>query len=182
MTEKEKMLNGELYLASDPDLVEERRFAKEVIFEASSIIDNSERSEVYKKVINTKGSVSFGIGLKFDYGTNITVGDNFYCNFDCTMLDVCKITFGDNCLLGPNVQLYTATHPLNAKKRNEGKEFGKEITIGNNVWIGGAAVIFPGVKLGDSVVVSAGSVVTKSFESNVLIGGNPAKVLKIIEE
>ena len=182
MTEKEKMLNGEMYLASDPELVEERKLARKIILEASSVIDNFERTEIYKKLVNVKDRASFGMGLKFDYGTNIFVGDNFYCNFDCTMLDVCRITFGDNCMLGPNVQIYTATHPLNAIKRNTGEEFGKEITIGNNVWIGGAVVIFPGVTLGNNVVVSAGSVVTESFEDNVLIGGNPAKVLKIIKE
>lgn len=180
MSEKEKMLSGELYRADDTILVKENTSAKEVILEASSIIDNDKRSEVYKKLIKTKGKASFGMGLKFDYGIHITVGDNFYCNYDCVMLDVCKITFGDNCMLGPNVQIYTATHPLDETLRNSGQEFGKPITIGNSVWMGGGAIIYPGVSLGNNVVVSAGSVVTKSFGDNVLIGGNPARILKEI--
>lgn len=180
MSEKEKMLSGELYRADDPILVKENTSAKEVILEASSIIDNDKRSEVYKKLIKTKGKASFGMGLKFDYGIHITVGDNFYCNYDCVMLDVCKITFGDNCMLGPNVQIYTATHPLDETLRNSGQEFGKPITIGNSVWMGGGVIVYPGVSLGNNVVVSAGSVVTKSFGDNVLIGGNPARILKEI--
>lgn len=180
MSEKEKMLSGELYRADDPTLMKENTSAKEVILEASKIIDNEKRSEVYKKLIKTKGNASFGMGLKFDYGIHITVGDNFYCNYDCVMLDVCKITFGDNCMLGPNVQIYTATHPLDETLRNSGQEFGKPITIGNSVWMGGGAIIYPGVSLGNNVVVSAGSVVTKSFGDNVLIGGNPARILKEI--
>ncbi len=178
MTEKEKMIRGEPYNAGDPGLMKDREVARKIIIKASKIVNNQKRTELYKKLIKTKGRASLGLGFKFDYGYNITVGNNFYCNFDCTMLDVCKISFGDNCMLGPNVQLYTATHPINAKERNNGNEYGKEIIIGNNVWIGGAAIILPGVTLGDNVVVAAGSVVTKSFENNVLIAGNPAKVIK----
>lgn len=181
MTEKEKMLKGMMYNASDAQLQKEHYKAREVIIKANTIVDHDERTEVYKELINTKGKALFGMGLKFDYGIHITVGDNFYCNYDCVMLDVCPITFGDNCMLGPHVQLYTASHPLNAIKRNSGEEFGKEIKIGNSVWMGGGAIIYPGVTLGDNVVVSAGSVVTKSFPNNVLIGGNPAQILKEIE-
>lgn len=181
MTEKEKMLNGEPYFANDLELIKERELAKQIILEASNINNDVKRSEVYKKLIQTKENASFGIGLKFDYGTNISVGKNFYCNFDCIILDVCKITIGDNCLLGPNVQIYTATHDVELNKRSTGKEYGKPINIGNNVWIGGSAIILPGVTLGDNVVVSAGSVVTKSFEDNVLIAGNPARILREIK-
>ncbi|HZJ87506.1 MAG TPA: sugar O-acetyltransferase [Erysipelothrix sp.] len=180
MSQKEKMLNGELYFANDPELIKDNTRAKEIILEASTIIDNDKRSDVYKKLINTKGSANFGMGLKFDYGIHITVGDNFYCNYDCVMLDVCKITFGDNCMLGPNVQIYTASHPLDETLRNSGAEFGKPITIGNSVWMGGGVIVYPGVTLGNNVVVSGGSVVTQSFGDNVLIGGNPARVLKEI--
>lgn len=180
MSNKEKMLRGEFYSANDPELIEDSMRARAVILEASTIIDNEKRSEVYKKLIQTKEKASFGMGLKFDYGIHISVGDNFYCNFDCIMLDVCKITFGDNCMLGPNVQIYTATHPLDETLRNSGAEFGKPISIGNSVWIGGSAIIYPGITIGNNVVISAGSVVTKSFGDNVLIGGNPAQILKEI--
>ncbi len=180
MSQKEKMLRGEYYSSNDEELIRDSNRAKEVILEASTIIDNQKRSDVYKKLINTKGHASFGMGLKFDYGIHITVGNNFYCNFDCVMLDVCPITIGDNCLLGPNVQLYTASHPLDETLRNSGVEFGKPITIGDSVWMGGGVIVYPGVTLGNNVVVSAGSVVTKSFGDNVLIGGNPARVLKEI--
>lgn len=180
MTNKEKMIRGDFYRADDPELVKESLRAREVIIEASTIADNEARTNVYKQLINTKGNASFGIGLKFDYGYNITVGENFYCNFDCIMLDVCPIVFGDNCMLGPNVQIYTASHPLDETLRNSGEEFGKAITIGNSVWMGGSVIIYPGVAIGNNVVVSAGSVVTKSFGDNVLIGGNPARILKEI--
>lgn len=178
MTEKEKMIQGMLYDAGDPELQRENAYARDIVVQASQISDNKTRSDLYKKIIKTKGYASFGVGLKLDYGYNVSVGDNFYCNYDCVMLDVCPITFGDNCMLGPAVQIYTATHPLDATERNSGLELGKPITFGDNVWIGGAAVIYPGVTLGNNVVVAGGSVVTKSFPDNVLIGGNPAKVLK----
>ena len=101
-------------------------------------------------------------------------------NFNCCILDVAKVTFGNNCMIGPHVQIYTATHPLEFKARNSGKELGSPITIGNNVWIGGNATICPGVTIGNNVVIAAGAVVTKSFPDNVVIGGNPAKIIKIL--
>lgn len=180
MTNKEKMLKGVLYLATDKELTDENMRAKEVILEASQLIDNELRTNVYKQLINTTGAAHFGMGLKFDYGIHISVGNNFYCNYDCILIDVCPITFGDNCMLGPNVQIYTATHPLDEKLRNSGLEYGKPISFGNSVWIGGGVIVLPGVTIGNNVVIAAGSVVTKSFGDNVLIGGNPAKVLKAI--
>ena len=108
------------------------------------------------------------------------MGENFYANFNCTFLDVCEIRIGDNAMLGPNCQLLTPLHPLDAIERISGLEYGAPITIGNNVWLGGGATILPGVTLGDNVVVGAGAVVTKSFEDNVVIAGNPAKIIKIL--
>ncbi len=119
--------------------------------------------------------------IRFDYGCNTYVGENFFANFDCTILDVCEVRFGDYCILGPGVQIYTATHPLHPTERNTGKEYGKPITIGNNVWIGGSAIINPGVLIGDNAVIASGAVVTKDVPDNVVVGGNPAKVLKEIE-
>ncbi|MCL4159182.1 UNVERIFIED_CONTAM: hypothetical protein GTU68_063243, partial [Idotea baltica] len=116
-----------------------------------------------------------------DYGYNIIVGNDVFINFNCCILDVAEVRIGKNTMLGPNVQIYTATHPLDYKERNSGKEFAKPITIGNNVWIGGSAVICPGVSIGDHVVIGAGSVVTKSFHDDVFIAGNPAKLIKTID-
>ncbi|QDZ94274.1 sugar O-acetyltransferase [Bacillus altitudinis] len=112
----------------------------------------------------------------------IEVGEHFFANFDAVLLDVCKITIGDHCLLGPNVHIYTAGHPLNPEERQTGIEFGKPVTIGHHVWIGGGAIINPGVTIGDHAVITSGSVVTKGVPVNVIVGGNPAKILKHLEE
>ena len=119
--------------------------------------------------------------IQFDYGYNISVG-KISMPILITFLDVCPIEIGDNCMFGPNVQLYTAEHPLQAAKRNSGMESGKRIIIGNNVWIGGGAIVLPGVTLGDNVVVAAGAVVTKSFPENCVIAGNPARIIKELTE
>lgn len=113
-----------------------------------------------------------------DYGCNIYVGSNFFANYDCVILDCAEVRFGDNCLLGPQVGIYTATHPLDPIERASGLESAKSIHIGNDCWIGGHATINPGVTLGNNVVVASGSVVTKSFGDNLVIGGNPARVIR----
>ncbi|MDF2524594.1 MAG: maa, partial [Clostridiales bacterium] len=125
---------------------------------------------------------SFHIEAPFncDYGYNIEVGENFYANYGCTILDVNKVIIGDNVLLAPNVQIYTAAHPVDPSKRLTGKEFAKPIVIGNNVWIGGGAIICPGVKIGDNVTIGAGSVVTKDVPENVVAAGNPCRVIRRI--
>ncbi|AOG60972.1 maltose O-acetyltransferase [Spiroplasma helicoides] len=145
----------------------------------NSEVDNKKRSLLIKELFGkTNSNFYIEPNIYFDYGYNIFLGDNFYANFNATLLDVYPIIFGENCMLGPNVQIYTATHPTEFQPRIEGKEYGKKVVIGNNVWIGGGSIILPGVTIGDNVVVGAGSVVTKSFGSNVVIGGNPAKVIK----
>lgn len=125
----------------------------------------------------TGETVLIETGFRCDYGWNIFVGENFFMNFDCVILDVCKVRFGDNCMVGPQVGIYTATHPVNSELRKKMLEFGSPITIGHNCWIGGMACINPGITLGSNVVVAAGAVVTKSFGDNVVIGGNPARVI-----
>ena len=115
-----------------------------------------------------------------DYGVNIHIGENFYSNWNLTMLDVCPITIGDNAMIGPNCQFLTPLHPLDPTERNSGIEYGAPITIGDNFWAGGGVTILPGVTLGNNVVAGAGAVVTKSFGDNVVLGGNPARVIKEI--
>jgi maltose O-acetyltransferase len=183
-TEKEKMINGELYLAMDPELVADRLNARRItrLFNQTLETEEAERVQLLKELFGSTGNnVYIEPSFRCDYGFNIHVGENFYANFNCVFLDVCEIRFGDNCLLGPNVQIYTATHPLNPTERNSGAEYGKPITIGNNAWIGGSAVIVPGVTIGNNVVIASGAVVTKDVPDNVVVGGNPAKMIKEIE-
>lgn len=182
-TEKEKMIAGELYFANDPELVADRMFARC----QSQIINQAEsaelRSQLLKETFGRTGKkIYMEPVINFDYGYNIFVGENFYANFNCTFLDVSTIEIGDNCMFAPNVQLYTATHPLHPVKRNSGLEYAKPIKIGDNVWLGGGVIVTPGVTLGNNVVVGAGSVVTKSFPDNVVIAGNPARIIKTVEE
>lgn len=182
-TEKEKMIAGELYFANDPELVADRMFARS----QSQIINQAEsaelRSQLLKETFGRTGKkIYMEPVINFDYGYNIFVGENFYANFNCTFLDVSTIEIGDNCMFAPNVQLYTATHPLHPVKRNSGLESAKPIKIGDNVWLGGGVIVTPGVTLGNNVVVGAGSVVTKSFPDNVVIAGNPARIIKTVEE
>lgn len=182
-TEKEKMIAGELYFANDPELVADRMFARS----QSQIINPAEsaelRSQLLKETFGRTGKkIYMEPVINFDYGYNIFVGENFYANFNCTFLDVSTIEIGDNCMFAPNVQLYTATHPLHPVKRNSGLEYAKPIKIGDNVWLGGGVIVTPGVTLGNNVVVGAGSVVTKSFPDNVVIAGNPARIIKTVEE
>ncbi|HGP3715071.1 TPA: chorismate mutase [Enterococcus faecium] len=182
-TEKEKMIAGELYFANDPEMVADRMFARS----QSQIINQAEsaelRSQLLKETFGRTGKkIYMEPVINFDYGYNIFVGENFYANFNCTFLDVSTIEIGDNCMFAPNVQLYTATHPLHPVKRNSGLEYAKPIKIGDNVWLGGGVIVTPGVTLGNNVVVGAGSVVTKSFPDNVVIAGNPARIIKTVEE
>jgi len=185
MTEKEKMLAGEWYQAGDQELVNERLQAREIT-KALNDSDPKEvelRVDLVKKLMGSCGK-NFWIEPPFycDYGSNIHVGDDVFFNFNCVVLDVTKVTFGDRVFIAPNVQFYAATHPIEAKPRGEFWEFGKSITIGDDVWIGGSSVICPGVTIGDRVVIGAGSVVTKSFEEDVVIAGNPAKIIRYLDK
>jgi len=184
MTEKEKMLTSEMYNPYDKELVSERHACRLLFQEFNNLKEDEKklRFKLLYQLIPMAGKNLF-IEPPFycDYGYNIIAGDNVFMNFNCCILDVCKVTIGNHCMFGPNVQIYTATHPLEAKARNSGREFAKPITIGNNVWIGGHALICPGVTIGDNVVIGAGAIVTKSFPDNVFIAGNPAKIIKKID-
>lgn len=179
-SEKEKMLSGDYYDASDEELVIERDYAKNLIFEFNHTIpsDKEKRREIISRLIKAKGSFHIEAPFYCDYGYNIEVGENFYANHGCIILDVNKVQIGNNVLLGPNVQIYTAAHPIDPAERLTGKEFAKPIVIGDNVWIGGGTIICPGVKIGNNVTIGAGSVVTKDIPDNVVAVGNPCKVIR----
>ncbi|MCA1921673.1 DapH/DapD/GlmU-related protein, partial [Buttiauxella noackiae] len=140
------------------------------------------RSELLEQLLGQSLDAYIEPSFRCDYGYNIFLGKNFYANFDCVILDVCPVHIGENCMLAPGVHIYTATHPLDAVTRNSGVEFGKPVTIGNNVWIGGRAVINPGVTIGDNVVIGAGSVVTKDIPANSVVAGNPARLIKMVPD
>lgn len=183
MTEKTKMLSGELYNANDQELVEERHRAR-ILFQKINQLnddDKKERNLLLKELLPNSGK---GLWVEppfyCDYGYNIHTGKNVFFNFNCVILDVMKVEFGDQVLVGPDVQIYTATHPLDAKTRNSWLEYAKPVSIGNSVWIGGGAIIYPGVTIGDGAVIAAGAVVTKPVPPNVVVGGNPAVIIKEI--
>ncbi len=182
-SEKEKMLNGELYDAGDDQLTKDRLNARRLsrLYSQTGENEGSIRTELLKELFGSTGNyISIEPNFKCDYGYNIHVGENFYANFDCVILDVCEVRIGDNCLLAPGVHIYTATHPLDPNERNSRLELGKPVTIGNNVWIGGRAIINPGVNIGNNVVVASGAVVTKDVPDNVVVGGNPAQIIRSI--
>ncbi|MFK7693571.1 maltose acetyltransferase domain-containing protein [Paenibacillus sp. HJGM_3] len=177
------MLNGELYQAADPELVKDRMNARRLtrLFNQSLETENDQRKAFLRELFGSTGNHFYvEPAFRCDYGYNIHVGENFYANFDCVFLDVCEIRIGDNCFLAPGVHIYTATHPLEAEDRITGAEYGKPVTIGHNVWIGGRAVINPGVKIGNNAVIASGAIVTKDVPDNVVVGGNPAKVIKAL--
>ena len=182
-SEKQKMLNGENYNAGDEELVKERMKARKAVREFNDISEDEaeKREEKIREIFGQAGkNIYVESHFKCDYGYNISVGDNCYANFDCVLLDVCPIEIGDNCFLAPGVHIYTATHPLDAAERTSGIESAKPVKIGDNVWIGGRAVINPGITIGNNVVVASGSVVVKDIPDNVLVGGCPAKIIKKI--
>ena len=177
------MLAGQLYDATDPVLSDERQKAR-LIFQLINQMNEEqkvERNKLFYKLFGKAGD-ELWIEPPFycDYGYNIKVGEKVFMNFNCCILDVCDVTMGNNVLLGPNVQIYTATHPMDAETRSEWLEYAKPVYIGNDVWIGGGAIINPGVTIGNGVVIGSGAVVTKDVPDNVFIGGNPAKIIKNI--
>ncbi len=183
MTEQQKMLSGQLYLSSDAELQAGRLRAKTLLYHFNNL--HPEDVELQQSIIeelfaNIKGSFCIEPPFRCDYGYNIVIGKNFYANFNLTILDCANVTIGNNVIIGPNVGIFTAAHPLCAETRNKGLEFAKPITIGNNVWIGGNVVINPGVTIGDNSVIGSGSVVTKDIPANVLAFGNPCRVIKVL--
>ncbi|UPV72924.1 sugar O-acetyltransferase [Halorussus limi] len=183
-SEKEKMLNGELYDADAPELRAERERARELTrrYNRTGADDRETRRQILEELLGSLGDeCEIEPPFRCDYGYNVHVGENFYANFDCVVLDVRRVEFGDNCQVGPGVHVYTATHPLKAADRIEGPEYGKPVTVGDNVWIGGRAVLNPGVTVGDDAVVGSGAVVTDDVPDGVVVQGNPATVVKELD-
>lgn len=185
MMEEGKMLKGLLFRASDKNLREKREYAQNKTFEFNRSLPNDKifRNNIIKDLFKKTGE-NFKITQPFncDYGCYITIGENFYSNFNLVILDAGEVIIGDNVLIGPNVGIYTAGHPIHHEIRNLDCEYGIKIEIGNNVWIGGNVVVNPGVKIGNNVVVASGSIVTKNIPDNVIVGGNPAIIIRKITE
>ena len=185
MNQKERMLAGLPYKAGLDGLSEERVENRERIYDYNLLrpSEKEKMDELIKRILGKTGENVF-IEQPFhcDYGKNIEVGNNFYANFNCTILDVGKVIIGENVMFAPNVSIYTAGHPIHPKSRNSGYEYGISVTIGDNVWVGGSVVINPGVKIGNNVVIGSGSVVTKDIPDNVIAAGNPCKVIREITE
>ncbi len=184
MTEREKMLAGELYDPSDAELTRLRARARDLCLDLNSSRASEQKlRKLIQKDLFGSGGNTAAVQPPFhcDYGVNTYLGEKVYFNFDCIVLDVCEVRIGDFSMFGPAVQIYTAAHPMNAAARR-GKEFGKPVFIGSDVWVGGGAIICPGVSIGSRTVIGAGSVVTKDIPDDVFAAGNPCRVIRRIEE
>ena len=183
-TEKEKMLSGENYFSNDKELVLERAKAKKLLHKLNVteyLMNGYARNILRQLMPNAHKRLYIEPPFHCDYGYNIHSGENVYFNVNCVVLDTMKVEIGDNVFFGPSVQIYTATHPLDAIERRT-VEFSKPVSIGNDCWIGGNSVILPGVKIGNGVTIGAGSVVTKDIPGNSLAVGNPAKVIRKLNQ
>lgn len=185
MTEKELMLSEQLYIANDMELEKDNAKARRLtrLINTATEEQADYRLGLFRELFGSVGK-QFWIEPPFrtDYGCNTYIGEGFYANYDCIFIDVARIHIGNNVFLGPRVCLYTAGHPIDAEIRNQQLEFGKSITIGNDVWIGGNTVVNPGVTIGDNVVIGSGSVVTKDIPSGVVAAGVPCRVIRQITE
>lgn len=185
MTEKEKMLCGELYNPSlDNTLQNEHNKAKDLCLLYNNLLssETKEKQKILTELLGKKGkNINITAPFWCDYGSNIECGENFFSNFNLVILDCAKVVFGDNVFIAPNCGFYTAEHPLDASIRNSGLESARPIKIGNDVWIGAGTQVLPGVTIGNNVVIGAGSVVVKDIPSNSVAVGNPCKVIRKLE-
>ncbi|MBR4493982.1 MAG: sugar O-acetyltransferase [Clostridiales bacterium] len=187
MNMKERMIANLPYKAWMDGLAEDRLECRKKIYKFNNMSPDEEEESLKflkEEILGKVGGGYFNIEKPFrcDYGYNIEIGDNFFANYNFVVLDVGKVKIGDNVQIAPNVSLYTAGHPLHPDSRNSGYEYGIDITIGNNVWLGGNVCVMPGVTIGDNAVIGAGAVVTKDIPANAVAVGNPAKVVKMITE
>ena len=179
-SERDKMLAGELYDPLDPELVRGRERARDLcqVLNATREAEQDARREIVSQLFAAGGdTVWMQPPFYCDYGAHIELGERVFFNFNCVVLDVCMVRIGDYSLFGPNVQIYTPMHPLNAALRRK-QEFGKPVTIGSDVWVGGGAIILPGVRIGSRAVIGAGSVVTRDIPDDVFAAGNPCRVIR----
>ena len=184
MTERERMLAGELYDPMDPELVAARNRARDLCQDLNATREGQpeERRRILRELFGAGGDEVWMQPPFFcDYGVNIELGERVFFNFNCIVLDVCRVRIGSFTLFGPAVQIYTATHPLNAELRRK-QEFGKPVEIGTDVWVGGGAIILPGVRIGARAVIGAGSVVTRDVPEGVFAAGNPCRVIREVTE
>ena len=183
MTNQERRDAHLAYIADGP-IFEELAKTRGLVQKLNTIdrTDGEGILKIIQELLQTEQSPCIVPPFYCDYGSHISVGKNFFANYNCTLLDVGRITFGDNCMLAPNVAIYTAGHPLHPDSRNSGYEYGADVVIGSNVWIGGSVVITPGVHIGDCCVIGAGSVVTKDIPAWSLAAGNPCRVIREITE
>jgi len=183
-SERDKMLAGELYDPFDAELARARARARDLCHDLNSTREahQEERRRILRELLGAGGDdVWLEPPFSCDYGSNIHLGKKCYFNFNCIVLDVCRVTVGDHAFFGPAVQIYSATHPLNAELRRT-VEFGKPVTIGSDVWVGGGSIICPGVTIGSRCVIGAGSVVTRDIPDGMLAVGNPCRVIRELTE
>ena len=176
--------DAELPYISDASVMEEQRVCRRIL-QRLNTVDRSEFEQIaaiVKELLPGAENAMINPPFYCDYGTHISVGKNFFANYNCTIIDVAKVTIGDNCQFAPNVSIYTAGHPIHPAVRNTLYEYGISVTVGDNVWIGGNSVILPGVHIGSNVVIGAGSVVTKDIPDWCLAAGNPCRVIRKITE
>ena len=182
MEEFNKMISGDDYNPQSEYLIELRNTSRAKLLEFNTEKDDVRRSVVLKTILHKTGKGCFITPPFFcDYGVNIELGTNVYFNANCTILDSAKVKVGSNTIIGPNVQLYTPTHPIKYKARNKGLESAKPITIGKNCWLGGGVIVLPGVTIGDGCVIGAGTIVTNDVPANSMAVGNPARIIKQID-
>jgi len=183
-TETERMLAGEFYDPSAPELVADRERAQDLArrYSATTEAEGERREALLRELFGAVGDdPDVEPPFRCDYGYNVAVGDGFFANYGCVFLDTNPVSFGDRCLLGPGVHVYTPTHPIDPEERATGRERAEPVTVGDDVWIGGRAVLNPGVTVGDGAVIASGAVVTKDVPDRVVVGGNPARVIREIE-